>query len=64
MLATFRKAVDRAGGIRAWARDQGLSAAYVSDVLLKRRAPGPSVCEPLGLERVRTVTVTYRRIKK
>lgn len=61
---SLRKACDRAGSIRAWARNHSLSAAYVSDVLLRRRAPGPSICEPLGIaanepERI----VTYRKIR-
>ncbi len=58
----LRKACDRAGGIRAWARERELSAAYVSDVLLGRREPGPSICEAFGLEAVRPETV-YRRAK-
>jgi hypothetical protein len=60
----LRRACDKAGGIREWARQHDVSAAYVSDVLLSRRAPGPSICGPLGLEAVRKVTVTYRRIRK
>lgn len=55
----LQKACDKAGGIRAWARQHGLSAAYVSDVLLDRREPGPSICQVFGLEAVRETT--YRK---
>lgn len=54
---------DEAGSMRAWARNHKLSAAYVSDVILGRREPGPSVCAVLGLEAVRHET-TYRKVKR
>lgn len=47
----------RAGTQAEWAKAQGLSATYVSDVLKGRRAPGDSILSALGFERV----VTYRR---
>lgn len=52
--------VAEAGGTRAFARKHLLSAAYVSDVLLGRRGPGPSVLKILRLEKC--VMVTYHRV--
>ncbi len=45
----------KAGGQAKWAKANGLSAAYVNDVLHGRRDPGDSICAPLGLRR----QVTY-----
>jgi hypothetical protein len=59
MLST---ACGKAGSLRAWAREHDLSAAYVSDVLLGNRLPGPAVCEALGVEAVKSATV-YRKTK-
>jgi hypothetical protein len=56
------RACDQAGGIRSWAREHGLSAAYVSDVLAKRREPGPSICEAFGLQA--ECKITYRAAKQ
>lgn len=44
-------ACDRAGGQRVWASENGLSPAYVTDVLKGRRDPADSICRALGLER-------------
>lgn len=43
-------------GQKQWAKDVGVSAAYVCDVLQGRREPGQSICDGLGVERV----VTYK----
>lgn len=60
--AMLSKACEKAGSLRAWAREHKVSAAYVSDVLNGNRTPGPSILEPLGLALLeRTVTHTYRR---
>ena len=45
-------AIRAAGGQAAWAAAAGISAAYVSDVLHGRRAPGSSIQRALGIERV------------
>lgn len=42
----------KAGGQKAWAMQHEMSPAYVSDVLQSVRAPGPTICAALGLERV------------
>ena len=52
--------VEEAGGIRAFAREHGFSAAYISDILLKRRGLSPAILKLLGLEK--WVNVSYRRI--
>ena len=59
VLKILRRECDKAGGQKFWAEAHNMKAAYVSDVLNKRRDPGPSVLVALGLERV----VTYRRVK-
>ena len=58
-LAMFRRHVEAAGGVRALARKLGLSAAYVSDVRLGRRSPGPSILKPLKLKRVVITRVEF-----
>lgn len=41
------------------AKELGVSPQYLSDVLHRRRDPGPLILQAIGLERV----VTYRRIR-
>lgn len=48
-----------AGNQKAWAVENGISPAYLSDMLLGRREPSPAILRPLGLEKV----VLYRKIK-
>ena len=36
----------------AWAKAQGISPAYVSDVLNGRREPGPKILEAVGFHKV------------
>lgn len=38
----------------AWAKANGISPAYVSDVIAGRREPGQKILDALGLERVTT----------
>lgn len=52
------KRCEAAGSQKAWAREAGVSAAYVGDVLRGRRAPGDSILVALGIERV----VSYRKV--
>jgi hypothetical protein len=49
VLGLLRIHIKRAGSLRAYARQQGYSAAYLSDVMLGRRAPGRKILEPLNL---------------
>lgn len=58
--AALQKAVDEAGGQRAFGRKHDLSAAYVS-LVLGGDVPSERICAAIGIERV--TTVTYRRIK-
>lgn len=50
-----------AGGLRAWSREHGLSAPYVSDVMRGNRPPGGRIAAALGFAIVRTET-RYRRL--
>lgn len=57
VLDLVRAQVKRAGSLRAYAREQGYSAAYLSDVLRGRRDPGKKILEPLGLMAQRTPAI-------
>ncbi|GJE74960.1 hypothetical protein [Methylorubrum suomiense] len=50
-LAQLEEAIHTAGSAAAWAAAAGISPAYVSDVRLRRRAPGAAVLRALGLEK-------------
>lgn len=60
----LKRACEKAGSNRAWAAANDVTAAYVSDVLLGRREPGPSICAALGVERVVVQTVDYKQLSK
>lgn len=51
-LRALELAIDKEGSARAFAARAGLSEAYVSDVRLGRRLPGPAILLALGLVRV------------
>lgn len=55
----LRRACQKAGSALAWAKANGFSAPYVSDVLNGRRDPAPRICEALGV----VAEVTYRKRK-
>lgn len=57
LLGLLARKVLLAGSQSVWAKDNNMSAAYVSDVLNGRRAPGEKILEVLNVERV----ITYRR---
>lgn len=59
----LRKSCDQAGSLRAWAKEHSVSVAYVSDVLLERRAPGPSILKVFGLQAERHTNTVYRKTK-
>jgi len=50
-LAELHAACLAAGSQRAWALAHQVSVQYLSDVLLGRRPPGPSILAALGLRR-------------
>ena len=54
----LRAAVGLAGEQKVWAKQHGVSAQYVNDVLHGRRKPGKTMLNALGLRRV----VTYERL--
>ncbi len=55
----LRDACQEAGGIRAWSRANGVSAALVSRVISRHRKPGPKLLMALNL-RESTVYVPTR----
>jgi len=52
VIAQLTEACQKAGSQKDWADAAGVSAAYVSDVLKRKRAPGLSILLALGLRRV------------
>lgn len=58
VVELVRKEKARAGGVRALAREWGISPVYISDLLNGRRGPGPGILKNLGLKRVQTVVFT------
>jgi hypothetical protein len=60
VLRALRVACKAAGGQKAWAERNGVSAQYVCDVLSARRDPGDSILAALGLRRV----VRYMRVPR
>lgn len=63
VLAALQRHIDKAGSLRALARKWKVSAAYLSDVRAKRRAPGPSILPHLGFTVKRQWVTTYARVK-
>ena len=60
VIELLRRQVERAGSGAAWARRNGFSRAYISDLLTGKSGKseiGARLLDPLGLE------VTYRRKK-
>lgn len=51
VLGRLREACRQAGSQKHWAELNGVSGAYVSDVLHRRREPGDSILRGLGLQR-------------
>lgn len=56
----LRIAYRKAGGQGKWAKANGVTPQYVSDVLNARRDPGPKILGPLGF----VEQITYARIRK
>lgn len=54
------EAVQRAGGVRAYARQLGVVPSYISDLIHKRRTLSDRILEELGLER--HIVITYWEI--
>lgn len=58
VTALLRKQVK--GNQSAWARQHGISAAYVADVLSGRRLPGDKITNAMGLEKALLWRTPYR----
>lgn len=52
ILALIERSCKEAGGQKAWAEAIGVSQAYVSDVLARKRNPGDKILDALGLRMV------------
>lgn len=55
VIERIRKEADRAGSLRALAREWGVTHNYLSFVTRGIQPPGPTVLKKLGLRRVKTV---------
>ena len=60
----LRQRVEKAGGQRALAREFGVSAPYLNDILFGRRGFSDAICAKLGLARTVTYAVTYAKKTK
>ena len=60
----LRRRVAKAGGTRKWARQNGFSAAYVSDILLYKRHVSARVAQSIGLRMELATVRTYHRKEK
>lgn len=52
VLDRLRSEISAKGSATAWAAQAGCSPSYVSDVLAKKREPGPLILQQLGLESI------------
>lgn len=64
VLDLLRRAVEKAGTQRAFARQHKMSVAYVNDVLHKRRPLADRILAAIGCERVERRVVEYRLRKE
>lgn len=59
--AALQKAVDAAGGQRAFGRKHEISAAYVG-LVLNGDTPSERICAAIGIEK--STTTTYKRTRR
>ena len=57
VINLLHRMMERAGSRAALAKEFGVSPAYIGDVLLGKRDPGPAILNVLGLRR--QVQITY-----
>ena len=57
VIKLLDRMVDRAGSRAALAKEIDVSPAYIGDVLLGKRDPGPAILNVLGLRR--HIQITY-----
>jgi len=62
VVMLLQKMVDRAGSQSAFAKEIGVTGAYIGDVLHGKRDPGPAILKVLGLRR--QVQITYVKADK
>lgn len=54
----LRAKIEQAGSLRQAAKQLGITAAYLCDIIHGRRAPGPRIAQALGFRREVRVTRT------
>jgi hypothetical protein len=64
VIKILRKHIEGAKSLRALARKWSLSAAYLSDVMLKKRFPGKKILHKIGLQAHIKVTRTFEARRK
>ena len=60
----LRDACEAAGSQKAWAKANGLSITYVSDVLAGRREPGKGIAQAFGFKPITVYVEIDRRERK
>ncbi len=56
VLARLQREVKALGSQQAWCKAHGVSPAYLSDTLNRRKELGPQILAALGLQRIVTYT--------
>jgi len=64
MIVLLQRRVEKAGGIRAAARELKISAGYLNDVLKGNRRISPATALKLGFKREDRLSVIFRPILK
>ena len=59
VIARLSSQIKTCGGITAWATANNIARSYVSEVLAKKKRPGPLILKAMGIDGV----VVYRRVK-
>lgn len=59
----FLKQIYNAGGQRAFARKVGFTPSYINDMVHKRRPIADQVLALIGIEKVVTYSMTYRKVQ-
>lgn len=62
VISLLKIHVASAGGQSAWCRQNGVVPSYLSEVLRRKRAPGPKILDAVGVELAETRLIY--RIKK
>ena len=61
VLKKLSREIEQAGSLRKWAYAADASPAYVSDVMLGKRDPGPKILAALKLEKI-DAAQRYRKV--